>query len=316
MPCKSRPQNKEFLSGYLRTITLVLVFFVNTRITEVRIQRVNGAAQKRENDFLAREEPLEIRVENKNIAVVMRTPGDDEELAAGFLITEGIVRESWEILKISRHPHCLNANPDLSSLDGNAVNVHLKNPAALDFEKLTRHVFTSSSCGICSKATIDAVRRQFPSLDDDCAVDADVLFGLPQTLTLSQDTFKSTGGLHACALFDLRGNLLVLREDVGRHNALDKVIGWALLGDRLPLRECILLLSGRASFEMLQKALAGGIPIIAAISAPSSLAVMFAQESGQTLIGFLRNQKMNIYAAGHRVCWSRQESKPSLACPC
>lgn len=306
--------NEEFLSGYLRSIALMLTFFVNARITEVRIQRVNGSVQTGENDFLAREEPLEIRVEGRNVAVVMRTPGDDEELAAGFLLTEGIVRDNADIVEISRHPHCLNSNPDQSLLDANAVNVRLRNPAALDFEKLTRHVFTSSSCGICSKATIDAVRKQLPSLDDDCAVDAEILFGLPQTVALSQDTFKCTGGLHACALFDLQGNLLVLREDVGRHNALDKVIGWALLGGLLPLHERILFLSGRASFEMLQKALAAGISIVAAISAPSSLAVMFAQESGQTLIGFLRNKKMNIYAAGHRVYQSRPESESCPTC--
>lgn len=276
---------------------------------ETPVHRLNGLVQTEENDFLAREEPLEIRVEGRSIAIVMRTPGEDEELAAGFLVTEGLVRDASEILEISRSPHCLNLNPGNPLMDGNAVNVRLRNPGAVDFEKLTRHVFTSSSCGICSKATIEAVRRQFPPLDDDCAVESAVLPELPQTLARSQDTFKRTGGLHACALFDLQGNLLASREDIGRHNALDKVIGWALLAGQLPLRQRILLLSGRVSFEMVQKALAGGIPIVAAISAPSSLAVMFAQSSGQTLVGFLRAARMNIYAGEGRIKSSRFNHK-------
>ncbi len=274
---------------------------MNVRVVEAPVQRFDGSSHTQETDLLAREEPLEIRVEGRNVAIVMRTPGEDEELAAGFLVTEGLVREASEVLDISRYPHCLNPIPGPPPVDGNAVNVRLKNPAALDFNKLTRHVFTSSSCGICSKATIDAVHQQFPALEDNCMVDRSVLLGLPKALGSSQDTFKRTGGLHACALFDLEGNLLAAREDVGRHNALDKVIGWALLANKLPLSQRILLLSGRASFEMAQKALAGGIPIIAAISAPSSLAVMFARESGQTLIGFLREPRMNIYTGERRI---------------
>lgn len=254
-------------------------------------------------DLLAREEPLEIRIEGRSIAVVMRTPGEDEELAAGFLVTEGLVQDASAIAEISRCPHCLNPTPESPPADSNAVNVRLIRPESLDFSKLTRHVFTSSSCGICSKATIDAVQQQFPPLRDDCSVNKEVLLRLPKVLTGSQDTFKRTGGLHACAVFDLEGNLLAVREDVGRHNALDKVIGWALLARKLPLSHTIALLSGRASFEMQQKALAGGIPIVGAISAPSSLAVQFARESRQTLIGFLREARMNIYAGEHRVRW-------------
>jgi len=181
------------------------------------------------------------------------------------------------------------------------IDVWLKNSASLDLQKLSRHVFTSSSCGICSKASIEAVRQQFPPLEGRCEVDPQVILELPEALAAAQETFKRTGGLHACALFDLEGRLLALREDVGRHNALDKVIGWALLEDRLPLSENLLLLSGRTSFEMMQKSLAAGVPVVAAISAPSSLAVEFARDSGQTLVGFLRGERMNIYAGADRI---------------
>ena len=275
-------------------------------------------------DFLAAEEPLEIRVEGHSIAIVMRTPGEDQELAAGFLVTEGLVHAVGDLVDIKHQSHCLvparngsdrqidvvdatsgdgasPPRPGIGRSAGNMINVRLKHPESMDLKKLTRHVFTSSSCGICSKSSIEAVRQQFPPIEDDFAVDPQVLLGLPAVLTSAQETFQRTGGLHACALFDPAGNLLVLREDVGRHNALDKVIGWALLKDLLPLRQHILLLSGRTSFEMMQKALAGGVPIVAAISAPSSLAAEFARDSGQTLIGFLRGERMNIYAGANRV---------------
>ena len=288
------------------------------------MRRVNGSAETDEKDFLAAEEPLEIRVEDRSVAIVMRTPGEDRELAAGFLVTEGLVREANDIIDIRHRPHCvLSTNeesnrregektsrkgPEVISSEGNVINIRLRNPDAMDLKKLTRHVFTSSSCGICSKASIEAVRQQFPAVEDDCEVDPQILLGLPRALASAQETFKRTGGLHACALFDLSGNLLALREDVGRHNALDKVVGWALLGNRLPLRQHILLLSGRTSFEMMQKALAAGIPIIAAISAPSSLAAEFAHDSNQTLVGFLRGERMNIYAGVSRV----RQFEPSL----
>jgi len=288
------------------------------------MRRMNGSAGGEERDFLAAEEPLEIRVEDHSIAVVMRTPGEDRELAAGFLVTEGLVRAAGDLVDIRHRPHCLLSvlgdsrqrdeadeavNGELLTLsDGNVINVRLKSPESLDLKRLTRHVFSSSSCGICSKASIEAVRQQFPPIEDDFEVASQVLLGLPAALASAQETFKRTGGLHACALFDPDGNLLVLREDVGRHNALDKVIGWALLKDGLPLRKHILLLSGRTSFEMMQKALAAGIPIVAAISAPSSLAVEFAHDSGQTLVGFLRGERMNIYAGANRV----RQIEPSL----
>jgi FdhD protein len=273
---------------------------------EVAMQRINGATAAPDRDFLAAEVPLEIRVEDRNVAVVMRTPGEDRELAAGFLVSEGLVRKPTEIKEIRHLPHCLplanGAKPSvLEAMEGNVVSVRLAKPEKFDLSRLTRHLFTSSSCGVCSKASIEAVRMQFPAIAGRSRVSHEVLRELPGRLAEAQETFKRTGGLHACALFDLKGNLLAVREDVGRHNALDKVIGWALLENRLPLRKHILLLSGRASFEMMQKALAAGVPMVAAISAPSSLAVEFARESGQTLVGFLRGEKMNVYAGAERV---------------
>lgn len=286
------------------------------------VRWLQGATESEDHDFLAAEEPLEIRVEGQSVAVVMRTPGEDRELAAGFLVTEGLVHAAGDVLDITHQAHCMFPAPigqdrqtrtnghsapsprsvqKLTRTDGNVIDVRLRNPQSADLKKLTRHVFTSSSCGICSKASIEAVRQQFRPIADACEVEPAVLWKLPQLLAAAQETFQRTGGLHACALFDLTGCLLVLREDVGRHNALDKVVGWALLQDRLPLREQVLLLSGRASFEMLQKALAAGIPIVAAVSAPSSLAAEFARQSGQTLVGFLRGERMNIYAGVGRV---------------
>ncbi len=276
------------------------------RFKEVAMQRVNGAVGAPARDFLAAEVPLEIRIEGQNLAVVMRTPGDDHELAAGFLVTEGLVRKSSDLADIRHVPHCLQLAPGsrpsvLDAVEGNVIAVRLTKPDQFDLSKLTRHLFTSSSCGVCSKASIDAVRLQFPAVTSRCRVKSGVLLQLPARLAAAQETFKRTGGLHACALFDLDGHLLALREDVGRHNALDKIAGWALLKNLIPLRHHILLLSGRTSFEMMQKALAAGVPIVAAISAPSSLAVEFARESGQTLVGFLRGEKMNLYSGAKRI---------------
>jgi FdhD protein len=277
------------------------------RVREISMRRLNSTTESDAQDFIAAEEPLEIRVEGHSIAVVMRTPGEDRELAAGFLVTEGMIRSLDDVKEIRHRPHCWptdHHSQNRSALvrsEGNVIDVWLKNPASMDLQKLSRHVFTSSSCGICSKASIEAVKQQFPPLQSFCEVDPQVIMELPEALSAAQETFKRTGGLHACALFDLAGRMLALREDVGRHNALDKIIGWALLGERLPLSEHILLLSGRTSFEMMQKSLAGGVPIVAAISAPSSLAVEFARDSGQTLVGFLRGERMNIYAGADRV---------------
>ena len=247
-----------------------------------------------QKDEVAVEEPLEIRVEGHSVAVVMRTPGHDRELAAGFALTEGIVRGSGDIFEITS---CLTNEQKTD----NIVNIALTDPARFDAGKLSRHVFTSSSCGICGKATIEAAMQQFPSIESAVTVNASTLLKLPERLSAAQETFQRTGGLHACALFDAKGALLLLREDVGRHNALDKLIGHQLLAKQLPLGNFILLLSGRVSFEMTQKALAAGIAIIAAISAPTSLAVDFARANNQTLVGFLRGETMNIYAGAERL---------------
>ena len=261
---------------------------------KVALYRVEGAICVETTDSLAVEEPLKIQVEGQSVAVVMRTPGHDRELAAGFLVTEGLVKSAHDIISIEGE---------------GSVSVRLRNPYAMDIKKLTRHVFSSSSCGICSKSSIDAVQVQFPKITHTFKIAPGILLGLPPNLTSAQEAFKQTGGLHACALFDETGRLLVVREDVGRHNALDKVIGWALLENRLPLARTIILLSGRASFEMMQKALAAGIPIVAAISAPSSLAVEFARDSGQMLAGFVRGGRMNIYTG---VEFLREAVAPSL----
>jgi FdhD protein len=232
----------------------------------------------------------------------MRTPGHDEELAAGFLLSEGIIRASRDVRKIESCDR--NEN-------GNLVNVLLAPDVPVDFERLTRHVFASSSCGLCGKATIEAIARTFPAMGESgLRVEADVILSLGAKMREQQATFDRTGGLHAAALFDAEGKLLALREDVGRHNAVDKILGYALFKDLMPLDRHILLVSGRSSFEIMQKALSGRVPIVAAVSAPSSLAVEFARRSGQTLIGFLREGqagprgpggRMNVYSHAQRV---------------
>jgi FdhD protein len=246
-------------------------------------------------DEVACEEPLEIRVEGQSLAVVMRTPGNDRELAAGFLLSEGIIKSAKDLFDITT---CVTAN---AAGKGNVVDVALANPSTFDRSKLTRHVFTSASCGVCSKTSIDLVLRKRRPLKSDLQVAAKTILSLPRKLSRQQSGFRQTGGLHACALFDIEGNPIAVREDVGRHNALDKLLGWALLEKILPLSRHLVLLSGRASFEMMQKAHCGGIPMVVAISAPSSLAVEFAKESGQTLAGFVRGRGMNIYAGAHRI---------------
>ncbi len=249
------------------------------------------------HDEVAAEEPLELRVEGKSVAVVMRTPGHDEELAAGFLLTEGIANKREDFFEISQ---CPSVEDDAR---GNVIDVLLGGDAkSRDLDQLTRHVFTSSSCGICGKATIDSVFQCFAPVSVGPKLSRDLLLELPHRLRRAQKNFRRTGGLHASALFDAEsGELLLLREDVGRHNALDKVVGHAVLNDMTPLENAVLLLSGRISFELMQKALAAGIPIVAGISAPSSLAVNFARESGQTLIGFLRDETFNVYAGEDRL---------------
>ena len=261
-------------------------------LTEV-LRRVGNKSLKPLNDVVAAEEPLEIRVQGRSVAVTMRTPGHDRELAAGFLLTEGIIRDRTDVVELL---HCrAAAAPD------NTLNVFLAASVKVDFAQLTRHVFATSSCGLCGKASIESVHQHFPPVKSKLTVQAQTLVRLPALMREAQQTFARTGGLHAAAVFDAKGQLVVLREDVGRHNAVDKVLGFGLLEKKFPFDAHVLLVSGRASFEIMQKALAARIPIICAVSAPSSLAVEFARESNQTLVGFLRGDTMNVYAGAERI---------------
>ncbi|SDS17959.1 formate dehydrogenase accessory sulfurtransferase FdhD [Opitutus sp. GAS368] len=246
-------------------------------------------------DNLAIEEPMEIRVSGRSVAVTMRTPGHDRELAAGFLLTEGLIRQASDVLDI------LMCRDLPEGQTGNVVDALLAPDVAVDFARLTRHVFSSSSCGLCGKATIDAVAHNFLPAASGPQFTPAFLATLPGRLRAAQPGFAATGGLHASALFNSAGELLCLREDVGRHNALDKVLGWALLESRLPLRDTVLLVSGRVSFELVQKTLAAGLPLIAGIGAPSTLAVECARRGNLTLVGFLRAERFNVYCGAERV---------------
>lgn len=254
----------------------------------------HGQRLRRPIDNLAAEEPLEIQIDTRPVVVTMRTPGHDDELAAGFLLTEGLIARPTDIVRIQHHPR---------SRSGNVIQVFLAPTVPVDFSRLTRHVYVASSCGLCGKASIDAVHRHFPRLPMPRRprLPLGSLFRAAKALPAAQTTFAKTGGLHAAAVADADGRLVVLREDVGRHNAVDKVLGHAALHRLLPLDQHILLVSGRASFEIVQKALAARIPIIAAVSAPSSLAVEFAARSGQTLVGFLREDRLNVYSHAGRI---------------
>jgi FdhD protein len=244
-------------------------------------------------DYLAAEEPLEIRINAAPISVTMRTPGHDKELTAGFLLTEGMI-ESLDQITALRQPE-LEAGSR-----SNLVEVDLAD-SIFDPSDLQRNFFRASSCGICGKATIDSIRaRGLRPPHADFKIDAEMLCDLPGRLRADQQVFGRTGGLHAAALFDATGQLLVLREDIGRHNAVDKVIGWALLQGLLPLSNHVLMVSGRGGFEIVQKALAAGIPIVASVSAPSSLAVKLARELGLTLVGFLRGRRFVVYSGQSR----------------
>ena len=265
----------------------------------------NGQAQAR-TDTLACEEPLEIKLaygargqrQSRSLAVTMRTPGQDEELAAGFLFTEGIIGKAADI-KAMRHVGDALAEEARE----NILLVELSEELPVDFDKLNRHFYTSSSCGICGKASIDMVRSvscYFPRRDYP-TIQASTLQALPEKLSRQQAIFECTGGIHAAASFTPEGELLMVREDVGRHNALDKLLGASLLKGQMPLREQAILLSGRLSFELVQKSVMAGVPILAAVGAPSSLAVELAEEYGMTLMGFLRGQAFNIYCGEERV---------------
>jgi FdhD protein len=246
---------------------------------------------RRVEDYLAAEEPLEIQIGRAPIVVTMRTPGNDEDLAAGFLLTEGIIREHKQIAGLAQPRGAKNL-----------VRVKLARGVKLPARALRRRFAANSSCGVCGKDSIDSVRaRGIRALANGFHLSADVLCGLPDIARGSQETFGRTGGLHAAALFDANAKLLVLREDIGRHNAVDKVIGWALLNDRLPLGDCALMVSGRGGFEIIQKAIVAGIPVVASVSAPSSLAVQLARRMNLTLVGFLRGRRFVIYSGEERL---------------
>jgi FdhD protein len=267
------------------------------------IRRRQDGAFEYQHDDLTIEEPLEIRIGEKTVATTMRTPGHDEELAAGFLLSEAIVREHQDIKKISR-PEDPHLNPLPQGEEGaqrqvraNVVVVNLADGVKVRLSSAQRFGTISSSCGLCGKESIDSIRQNFPAIGStSLRIDIDTLLALPSLLREQQSDFARTGGIHAAGIFDLSGKPLIVREDIGRHNAVDKVIGRAFLDGKLPLDRHLMLVSGRASFEIMQKALAAGIPIIASVSAPSALAMEFARESNQTLIGFLRPPSFNLYS--------------------
>ena len=267
------------------------------------VLRLDGAVSVGARDSLAAEEPLEIRVGGRQVAVTMRTPGDDFDLVAGFLLSEGAVRDREQI---TRMRYCTDNRHDDDGHEHdpyNIVEVDLAPDVPDPTWSLHRTTFTSSSCGICGKSSIEAVHANacWSVAADPLQIAPEVLYSLPDRLRERQKLFDSTGGLHAAGLFDATGTILCVREDVGRHNAVDKVIGWALREGRLPLRGMPLAVSGRASFELVQKAAAAGIPLLAAVSAPSSLAVELAEASGLTLAGFVRGTRANIYTRPDRI---------------
>ena len=249
-------------------------------------------------DDLVGEEPLEIRVDSAAIGVTMRTPGDDFELAAGFLFTEGVLSSAAQIARIA-----YGRGPD-GTVSGNVVDVTLSGGPVPDLQRLERHFVAASSCGICGKASIEAVRaRGLAPPTGDLRIAPDLLCRLPQQLRSAQQLFGRTGALHGAALFNADGALLIVREDVGRHNAVDKLVGHAMLQTELPLSDRILLISGRGGFEIIQKAVVAGVPFVACVSAPSSLAVQLAREMGLTLVGFLRDRRFVVYSGEARVAW-------------
>jgi FdhD protein len=253
----------------------------------------------RRPDSLAAEEPMELRVGGRALAVTMRTPGHDVELAHGFLLTEGVITTAADVATA----RWCDSVDETGANTYNVLDVALSPGVAPPEAGVERNFYTTSSCGVCGKASLDAVRlrSRFSPAEDPVRVADTTLYALPDALREAQRLFDSTGGLHAAGLFTADGTPLVVREDVGRHNAVDKVLGWALLDGRIPASGCVLMVSGRASFELVQKAVMAGVPVLAAVSAPSSLAVSLAVESGMTLVGFLRGQTMNVYAGAERI---------------
>jgi FdhD protein len=273
-----------------------------TRVYECREGELHVA-----DDYLVSEEPLEIRLGEAPLTVTMRTPGHDLELAAGFVFTEGIVGSRQQIASLSHAP-------DEKQNGANRVRIDLAQGVELDPELTRRNFFAASSCGICGKASIDSVRvRGIAPANPDFRLAPDVLWGMPDKLRQAQAIFGRTGGLHAAGLFNAEGELLVLREDVGRHNAVDKVVGWALLEGCVPLRQDVLLVSGRGGFEIVQKAAVAGVPVVASVSAPSDLAVNLARELGLTLVGFLRGHRFVIYSGERRLQPMRNTSSSDPA---
>ena len=270
--------------------------------TKVRVRVIEDGRARVRPDSLATEEPMEIRLVSgdarQTVAVTMRTPGADFELAAGFLYGEGIVSSPEDVKKSS---YCVD--PDLDAEQQyNIVNVELRGDRDYDLRSLERHFYTTSACGVCGKASLEQLElRGCPVIPSGPEVSAEVVYSLPEKLREAQGLFEATGGLHAAALFDAEGELVALREDVGRHNATDKLVGWALLEGRLPLSGQIVMVSGRSSFEILQKCLTAGVPLVCAVSAPSSLAVDVARQFGMTLVGFLRGTRFNVYSGYERI---------------
>ncbi|MGW0590871.1 formate dehydrogenase accessory sulfurtransferase FdhD [Streptosporangium sp. NPDC002607] len=271
--------------------------------TRARVGQMRSGTLHERRDDLATEEPLEIRIqageERRTVAITMRTPGHDFELAAGFLYGEGVAAPA-DVASIA---YC--ADDDVPpEARYNTVTVRLRGDALPDLPSLDRHFMTSSACGVCGTASLDALRGRcspLPAADDPLRVSPEVLYRLPGRLRQAQGVFGKTGGLHAAGLFTAEGEPLAVREDVGRHNAVDKLVGWAMMTGRLPLGGHVLMVSGRTSYEIMQKALTAGLPVVCAVSAPSSLAVDLAREFGMTLVGFLREERFNLYAGAHRV---------------
>ena len=273
--------------------------------SHVLIEKISSTARVKTEDILAREEPLEIRLAyfkgkeilQKALSVTMRTPGNDVDLALGFLLSEDIIKEKSDIIKAEYLAHKSDASRE------NRLLIGLSRVVQFDIKKLERHFYTSSSCGVCGKASIEAIETKcdLQLTHNQPVINKNVISSLPNTLRDSQDLFEETGGIHAAGIFDAQGNLILLREDVGRHNAVDKVIGAALQKGLFPLSDYILQVSGRTSFELVQKTLMAGIPILSAVGAPSSLAVDLARENDMTLLGFVKGDRFNVYSGGGRI---------------
>ena len=273
------------------------------RTVETEVLALQGTARTRKHDEVVTEEPLELRLvvdgATRTLAVTMRTPGNDFELAAGFVYNEAIARKRDEIREIN---YCVDPAIDAEQRY-NIVNVELDGRAVVpDLGRFERHFAMSSSCGVCGRAQLDSLRDLgVTPIEDDLRVPERLLYGLPGRMHEGQRIFSATGGLHGAALFNERGDAIVVREDIGRHNAVDKLVGWGLLNDRLPFTRSLMIVSGRASYEILQKSLMARIPIVCSVSAPSSLAVDLAREFNLTLVGFLRDERANVYAGAHRL---------------